>query len=341
MLRRMFFGFSFLIICIASVYSVFVFCPKIASPVTASGISESAEPLKEKQPQTEESKTASTTSKAEKSSSTAATGGAKNAKGKIITKTVGKGAANLIYNNVYINNLTGLYVDIKKELSIAPSVKLENTKKPQVLIVHTHTTECYMQNEKDFYTEADKSRSTKDTENLIAVGKVLKTGLEANGIGVVHATEKHDYPEYTGSYDRAAVTIKNYLKKYPTIKVVIDLHRDAMTDSAGNKTALTTEIKGQKAAQVMLVSGCENGGVTGFPNWRENFRLALRLQQTMETKYQGLARPIHFTSRKYNQNITNGSLLIECGTDANTLQQAKYSAVLLADCLAETLKSLK
>jgi stage II sporulation protein P len=61
----------------------------------------------------------------------------------------------------------------------------------------------------------------------------------------------------------------------------------------------------------------------------------------METKYPGLARPIHFTSRKYNQHITTGSLLVECGTDANTLDEAKYSAVLLADCISATLKELK
>ena len=121
----------------------------------------------------------------------------------------------------------------------------------------------------------------------------------------------------------------------------IDLHRDAMMDSNKNKTALTAEINGKEAAQVMLVSGCQNGTVTGFPNWRENFRLAIRLQQTMEVKYKGLARPILFTSRKYNQHLTNGSLLIECGTDANTLEQAKYSATLLADCLAATLNMLK
>ena len=91
----------------------------------------------------------------------------------------------------------------------------------------------------------------------------------------------------------------------------------------------------------MLVSGCQSGSVTGFPNWKENFRLAIRLQQTMEVLYPTLARPILLTARKYNQHLTTGSLLIECGTEANTLEQAKYSAELLADCLASTLNMLK
>lgn len=343
LIRKLFFGFSFFMLSAASIYSVMLFVPDITSaalnsavsaPFTNSLYEESAAPQS----------SAQTTEKNQQSPSASAApvgGGSDNVKGKIIAKSVSFNSGNLKYGKVSVNNLTGLSVDLKTELQKAPSVKYSNTKEPQVLIVHTHTTESYLNEAKDYYTDADLSRTTDDEKNLIAVGKILKAGLEAQNIGVVHATEKHDYPEYTGSYDRAAVTIKKYLEKYPTISVVIDLHRDSMTDSSGNKTALTAKINGQKAAQVMLVSGCQNGGVTGFPKWRENFRLALRLQQTMETKYPGFARPIHFTSRKYNQHITTGSLLIECGTDANTLDEAKYSAILLADCIGATLKSLK
>ena len=90
-----------------------------------------------------------------------------------------------------------------------------------------------------------------------------------------------------------------------------------------------------------MVSGCQSGTVTGFDNWKENFRLAVRLQQTMEVMYPGLARPILFTPRRYNQHLTTGSLLIECGTEANTLEQAKYSAKLLGKSLVSTLNMLK
>lgn len=262
------------------------------------------------------------------------------AKGKIITKSINSSSANLSYNKIYVKNNTSFKIDLKTELLALPNLKIITTSKPQVLIVHTHTTECYMGEERDYYTASDKTRTTNENENVVAVGKVLGDTLKQKGIGVVHATEKHDYPEYTGSYSRAEQTIKTYLKKYPTIKVVIDLHRDSITDGS-NKTALVTTVNGKKAAQLMIVAGCQDGTVTGFASWRQNFRLAIRLQQTMEIMYKGLARPILFTPRKYNQHLTNGSLLIECGTEANTLEQAKYSATLLGNALAVTLGNLK
>lgn len=263
------------------------------------------------------------------------------AKGKIVTKSVDVSNAPLRYNNVSVKNTTSLNIDLKAELLAGPSIKLQNTNEPQVLIMHTHTTECYMLEERDYYTEKDLSRTTDDSENIVAVGEILKTGLENKGIGVIHAMEKHDYPEYTGSYTRSAETVKKYLEKYSTIKVVIDLHRDAIMDSNETKTALVSEINGKRAAQLMIVAGCEDGDVTGYQNWRQNFRLAVKLQQSMEVMYPGLARPMLLKARKYNQNLTEGSILIECGTDANTLEQAKYSASLLSDCLAFTLNMIK
>jgi stage II sporulation protein P len=263
------------------------------------------------------------------------------AKGKIINRTIDSSGANLKYQKIYVKNQTGVNINLKTELLTLPKLKIATTEAPQVLIVHTHTTECYMNDERGYYTDSDITRTTDQTKNVVAVGNILKETLNKKGIITVQATEKHDYPEYTGSYQRAEQTIKKYLEKYPTIKVVVDLHRDSVTDSGGTKSALVTNIKGKKAAQVMLVSGCESGNVTGFKNWRENFRLAIKLQQTMEVLYPTLARPILFTSRKYNQHLTTGSLLIECGTEANTLDQAKYSAEILGESLAATLNTLK
>lgn len=260
--------------------------------------------------------------------------------GKIITKTIDNSSANLKYNKIYVKNGTSKKIDLKSELLKNIDLKFEKSSVPQVLIVHTHTTESYMAEKRDYYTESDKTRTTNDSENIVAVGEELKKGLIQKGIGVIHATEKHDYPEYTGSYNRAAETIKKYLNKYPTLKVVIDLHRDSITASNKDKTALVKEVNGKSAAQLMLVSGCQDGSVTGFENWKQNFGLAIRLQQSMEVMYPGLARPILFTPRRYNQHLTTGSLLIECGTEANTLEEAEYSASLLANALAYTLNLL-
>lgn len=348
LLKQIFFIFSVFVLSLFGIYSVIIFAPNINSAATADTNNSSVFSLSENEeenvsPNSSVSSAASPDKEKSNSSSSTVAVQADNAdaKGKVITKSVGFSSGNLKYSYISVNNTTGLSINLKSEFERKLNIKLADTKSPQVLIVHTHTTESYLSEKRDYYTEADAARSTDDSKNLIAVGKILKSGLEANGIGVVHATEKHDYPEYTGSYSRAAVTINKYLKKYPTIKFVIDLHRDAMMDNNGNKTALVSKINGQNAAQVMIVAGCQNGGVTGFPDWRENFSLAVKLQQTMESNYKGLARPILFTNRKYNQHLTTGSLLIECGTDVNTLDEAKYSALLLSEAISKTLKSLK
>lgn len=340
--KKIFLAFSFLILSAASLYCFWVVTAYALAPsndyvgVAQNGFSEPFLSEYYKNPQGDE-----VVSSSKASSVGEVTVAANNvAKGKIINKSIDSSAANLRYNKIYVKNTTSLKIDLKTELMQLPNLKIVTTTKPQVLIVHTHTTECYMLDERDYYSASDKTRTTNENENIVAVGRVLANTLKKKGIGVVHATEKHDYPEYSGSYSRAEQTIKSYLKKYPTIKVVIDLHRDSVTEGS-NKTALVTTINGKKAAQLMLVSGCQDGTVTGFANWRQNFRLAIRLQQTMEVMYKGLARPILFTPRKYNQHLTEGSLLIECGTEANTLEQAKYSAELLGNALAVTLNNLK
>ena len=174
----------------------------------------------------------------------------------------------------------------------------------------------------------------------MSVGDIVAEKLNAAGIKTLHDTTEHDYPKYTGSYTRAAKTINGYLKKYPSIKIVLDLHRDAAS-SGNDKVKLTTEIGGKRAAQVMIVMGSQSGTQNHFPNWKENLKLALRLQQTIESKYPTLARPLSLTPNGYNECLTNGSLLIEFGTDANTVDEAHYSAELVGNSLADLLNNLK
>ena len=242
------------------------------------------------------------------------------------------------YNKVYMKNSTDLKVDIKKLLSSPLSFKVEKNSKPQVLIIHTHTTETYMEKDSEYYTEDFKSRTTDNSKNMAKIGSIVAKKLNDAGIKTIHDKTQHDYPQYSGSYGRAAKTINSYLKKYPDIKIVLDLHRDAVSSGQNDKVKLVTEINGKKAAQVMLVMGSQSGSVTDFPNWKENLKLALRLQQTFEKKYPTLARPLSLMPKKYNQNLTKGSLLIEFGTDVNTLSEAEYSAELVGNCLVSLLK---
>ncbi len=260
-------------------------------------------------------------------------------KGKIVTRYISPYNAPQSYSGVYLRNLTSEKIDIKKLLEKKSSFKIEKNSEPQVLIVHTHTTESFMQKESDYYTENFKPRTTDNSKNMVKIGDIITKKLNQNGIKTVHATAKHDYPEYTGSYGRAAATINSYLKKYPSIKIVLDLHRDAV-EADGGKAKLVTEINGKKAAQIMLVMGSQTGGITGFPYWKENLSLAFKLHQTIEAKYPTLARPVMLSSKRYNQHLTKGSLLLEFGTEANTLSEACYSAELVGSSLVSLLNTM-
>ncbi len=261
--------------------------------------------------------------------------------GKVYTKFLTPYNAGLKLDNIYIKNSTGLNIDLNKELKAGSKIKLRKSTVAQVLIVHTHATEGFMSGERDYYTEQDVFNTTDCSKNVVRLGEIMKDVLNKGGIGVIHNTTLHDHTSYSGSYSRAEKTITETLKKYPTIKVVIDIHRDSVSQNSTDRVRPIVNINGKNAAQVMLVMGSNTGSVSGFDNWRENFRLAIKYQQTMENMYPGLARAMHFASKKYNQHLTTGSMLLEIGTDVNTLEQAEYSATLAANALLKVLQSLQ
>lgn len=267
----------------------------------------------------------------------AVTAGAGEVEGKIVNKTVSGESANIYAGGVHIKNSTDLSVNAEKLLSSKLGFQTGENTDIKVLIVHTHATESFLAEDRDYYTASDLSRTTDNSSNVTRLGEIVAERLNAASIVAIHDKTQHDYPSYSGSYSRAAATIKSHLKSEPGIKVVIDIHRDAI-QSGGTKTKLTAEIEGKRAAQIMLVMGSQSGSVKNFPNWQENLKLALRLQKNIEETYPALARPLSLMSRSYNQPLTTGSMLIEIGTDANTLSEATYSAELLSDALIKTLK---
>lgn len=260
--------------------------------------------------------------------------------GTVSEKFISPYTAKASYKNIYVKNSSGLDVDIKSLYEAKLSYKIDKKSEPQVLIMHTHTTESFLEESRDFYTASDKSRTTDETKNMVALGNIVTQKLNEAGINTLHDKTTHDYPSYNESYKRASKTILSYLKKYPSIKIVIDMHRDAITPSANEKVKLTTEIGGKKAAQIMLVMGSQSGSVTNFPNWQENLKLALKLQEKLESKYPSLARSLSLMSRNYNESLSTGSMLIEIGTDANSLEEVSYSATLLGNALSELLLKL-
>lgn len=239
-----------------------------------------------------------------------------------------------------VNNRTSVLNEtLIKESGYLPDFSITDTDEPQVLIYHTHTTESFEPYVRDFLDAEFNYRTTDETKNMVMVGNEIANQLEAQGIGVIHATDIHDYPSYNGSYARSRETIEPILEEYPSIKVVLDIHRDAIS-SSGTAYQPVIEINGKEAAQIMIISGCDDGTLN-MPNYLKNFRFASYLQQQLEGDYPGLTRPILFDYRKYNQDLTTGSLLIEVGSHGNTLEQVQYSGQLIGASLGRALNSLK
>lgn len=214
----------------------------------------------------------------------------------------------------------------------------KTTEEPQVLIMHTHTTESYEPYEREKYDLNFNYRTTDSRYNMVSVGDKICEELEKEGIGVIHSDTIHDYPSYNGSYERSAETVKSILEEYPSIKVVLDIHRDAISDG-DNLVAPVCESDGEEAAQIMIISGCDDGTMD-MPNYMQNFRFACMLQTQLELDHSGFTRPILFDYRKYNQNLTTGSLLIEVGSHGNTLEQAQNAGKWIGKSLASCLKNL-
>ncbi len=204
-------------------------------------------------------------------------------------------------------------------------------KGPKVLIFHTHATEGFIKN-LDELNDKNVSSWTRDTRNnIVRVGAELAHYLEKKyDIDVIHNGTEHDYPDYNRSYINAYKTLSSILPGNPSIKVALDIHRDAM---ANGKLRVTQNVNGKTCAQVMIVVAAGN------PNWKENFKFAVKIQEKLNKYAPGLARPIYISKYTYNQNMTPGSLTIEIGGNGNTLSECLESTKYLAMALSEVLSN--
>ena len=157
---------------------------------------------------------------------------------------------------------------------------------------------------------------------------------------MIHDTTQHDYPSYNGSYDRSAQTIARVLEEYPSIQVILDVHRDGIQQDDGTVLKPVAEIDGKKAAQLMIISGCDDGTV-GLPNWEQNLQFAAAITDQVEQDYPGLMRPIFFAYRKYNMDVTPCSLVLEFGSNGNTLEEACTTARLVGSSIAKVIRSMQ
>ena len=195
---------------------------------------------------------------------------------------------------------------------------------PTVLILHTHGTESY--------NDSAGYRSTDEAQNMLSVGDRLATRLEEAGIHVLHDRTLHDKISYNGSYTLARQTIEQYLAQYPSIRMVLDLHRDAAEDAAGNQINYTVTAPAGEAAKLMLVMGTDAGGFD-HPAWQENMALAAKLQASLEKILPGICRPIYVRTSRFNQDLSPGALLIEVGAAGNSRPEAMVSTDILAQAI--------
>ena len=253
--------------------------------------------------------------------------------GEIKSVTYEKAGATHIFKNVRVKNTTSTKtLNIEKVLNEPLELSVDKSK-PAVLIFHSHTSEGYEMIERDWYACDYTSRSNNEALNIVRVGTEIADYLEKLGYTVIHDKTIHD-TSYSASYPNSRKTVEKHLKEHPEIQIVLDIHRDSITESNGNKIKPVNTIGGKKAAQLMIITGAEEGKVTDFPDWEYNLRFALQLQKKCETMFPGLMRPVLFSQRKYNMDMTRFSLLIEMGSEANTLEEACYSGRMLAAALA-------
>lgn len=249
--------------------------------------------------------------------------------------------SNTLVGTVNINNNTlGISVDPDELTQRTPTQTISSREDgPQILIMHTHTTESYTMAGEDVYTETDTSRTDDPNYNMIRIGAEIKSVLEEMGFSVLHDTTLYDYPSYTDSYTRSLAGIKAWLEQYPSISVVLDVHRDALISKDGTVYKAVTQLDGESVAQIMLVCGTNDGGLD-HPGWQDNLTIAAQIQMRLTGLEPTLARPINLRSQRFNQHLTPCSLLVEVGTSGNTLQEALRGARYFARCAGEVYSSL-
>lgn len=237
---------------------------------------------------------------------------------------------------IAIRNDTNEKIDIN-ELLKAPISKLTSKKGPKVLIYHTHTTESYVDKASNLNKTDFPSWSKDPQKGVVRVGDQLASILKKNyDIDVIHNGTIHDYPDYNSSYANSLKTVSSILKSYPSINVVIDLHRDGL-GGQGKKLRVVKEVNGKNAAQVMFVMGTNKNGLY-HPNWKENMKFALKLQDTLNKICPGLAKPINLSKNRYNQHVSDKALIIEVGGDGNLLEECLESTKYLAQAISQVVK---
>ena len=254
----------------------------------------------------------------------------KNVSTKVLKENNKKDTFTHVYKNVKIKN------ESKYELTqemLTPNYLMLNKK--DLIIYHTHTCESYTPSEQNSYISSGNFRTTDLNFTVAKVGEVLSNNLKEKGINVIHNNTLHDYPAYTGSYTRSLSTINNLLSQNPSCEMIIDLHRDALGSSSSYGPCVM--IGEEKVAQLMFVIGTDGGGLT-HPDWLNNLKVAIAIQEKAEELYPGLFKPLIVRNSRYNHHVSNAAFIIEVGATGNTLEECVGSMKYLANVLNEIMQ---
>ena len=241
-----------------------------------------------------------------------------------------------VWGDVYISNSTEHTLSAAKP-SAPFAAELTGEEGPQVLILHSHGSEAYTPADNSAIVWSGDHRTTDSRYNVVQVGEEISGALSRAGISVLHDRTLYDYPNYSGAYDRSLAAIRTYQTQYPSIRFILDIHRDAIEDAQGNEyKVVSTVADNEAAAQMTLVVGSDGSGLE-HPDWMENLKLAAELQQDILTEYPTLMRPILLRNSRYNQHVSTGALLLEVGAAGNSPEEAALAGRLFAERMVNVL----
>lgn len=203
---------------------------------------------------------------------------------------------------------------------------------PTVLIIHSHASESYTLQSGENDPQWSDYRTLNERYNMVAVGDLLTQLLEAGGVRVLHDRQIHDYPSYNDAYTNSRASVEEYLAQYPSIQMVLDLHRDAALNGDGSQYATSALVDGERSAQLMFVMGTNAAGAY-HPQWQENLSIALKLQVLLEKRAPGISRTTILRAQRFNQDVAMGAMIVEVGTAGNTQTEVFRAIPVLAEAI--------
>lgn len=208
---------------------------------------------------------------------------------------------------------------------------------PLVLIYHSHTSESYHTVPKDPRMDSSYHIMNDSDTGITRVGKAMAERLQEYGIGVVHSTRVHNFPHHWEAYVNSRRTVLQLLDEYPSIKMILDVHRQGIPD-----VVWATTVSGQESTKVEIIYTTANEMKYGeHPDWKENERLALSLAEKMRQMHPGLLQRVTTVhNKRYNQDLFPGMLLLEVGNYLDDEARAIVAGRFTADAVAATLAEM-